>query len=214
MTLKSLRHSKDSFLFLCLICSNVKVDCLNVIIQSSLPIATGWIRQRSRGFLTRLDNVRWMKSGFPCLQWWWFFLALHHENLVEFLNITTCPPHTYVGLPMTMTPNSFLFWCLISRNLSTLPLSIPICLWFLLQINRFWPSFTCFSVLNRETFGVADALPLQQWKCCNQCASKFGKLSSGHRTGKGQFSFQSQRKAIPKNAQTTTQLHSSHMLGK
>ena len=50
------------------------------------------------------------------------------------------------------------------------------------------------------------------WKCCTQYASKFGKLSSGHRTGKGQFSFQSQRKAIPKNAQTTTQLNSSHML--
>ena len=29
-----------------------------------------------------------------------------------------------------------------------------------------------------------------------QHASKFGKLSSGHRTGKGQFSFQSQRKAM------------------
>ena len=42
-----------------------------------------------------------------------------------------------------------------------------------------------------------------------QYASKFGKLSSGHRTGKGQFSFQSQRKAMPKNAQTTAQLHSS-----
>ena len=41
-------------------------------------------------------------------------------------------------------------------------------------------------------------------KCCAQYASKFGKLSSGHRTGKGQFSFQSQRKAMPKNAQTTT----------
>ena len=27
------------------------------------------------------------------------------------------------------------------------------------------------------------------WKCCTQYASKFGKLSSGHRTGKGQFSF-------------------------
>ena len=39
-----------------------------------------------------------------------------------------------------------------------------------------------------------------------------GKLSSGHRTGKGQFSFQSQRKAMPKNAQTTAQLHSSHTL--
>ena len=51
-------------------------------------------------------------------------------------------------------------------------------------------------------------------KCCPQYASKFGKLSSGHRTGKGQFSFQSQRKAMPKNAQTTTQLHSSHTLVK
>ena len=50
------------------------------------------------------------------------------------------------------------------------------------------------------------------WKCCTQYASKFGKLSSGHRTGKGQFSFQSQRKALPKNTQTTAQLHSSHML--
>ena len=29
-----------------------------------------------------------------------------------------------------------------------------------------------------------------------------------------QFSFQSQRKAMPKNAQTTTQLHSSHRLAK
>ena len=50
------------------------------------------------------------------------------------------------------------------------------------------------------------------WKCCTQHVSKFGKLSSGHRTGKGQFSFQSQRKAMPKNAQTTAQLHSSHTL--
>ena len=51
-------------------------------------------------------------------------------------------------------------------------------------------------------------------KCCTQYASKFGKLSSGHRTGKGQFSFQSQRKAKPKNVQTTAQLHSSHRLAK
>ena len=51
-------------------------------------------------------------------------------------------------------------------------------------------------------------------KGCTPYASKFGKLSSGHRTGKGQFSFQSQRKAMPKNDQTTAQLHSSHMLAK
>ena len=51
-------------------------------------------------------------------------------------------------------------------------------------------------------------------KVLHSIASKFGKLSSGHRTGKGQFSFQSQREAMPKNAQTTAQLHSSHTLAK
>ena len=35
-------------------------------------------------------------------------------------------------------------------------------------------------------------------KGCTQYASKFGKLSSGHRTGKGQFSFQSQKKGNAK----------------
>ena len=49
-------------------------------------------------------------------------------------------------------------------------------------------------------------------KCCTQYASKFGKLSSGHRTGKGLFSFQSQTRAMPKNVQTITQLYSSHTL--
>ena len=40
-------------------------------------------------------------------------------------------------------------------------------------------------------------------KVLHSNVSKFGKLSSGHRTGKGQFLFQFQRKAMPKNAQTT-----------
>ena len=52
------------------------------------------------------------------------------------------------------------------------------------------------------------------WKWCTQYASKFGKLSSGHRAGKSQFSFQYQRKSMPKNVQTTTRLQSSHMLAK
>ena len=47
-------------------------------------------------------------------------------------------------------------------------------------------------------------------KCCTQYASKFGKLSSGHRTGKGQFSFQCLRKAMPKNTHTPAQFYSSH----
>ena len=52
------------------------------------------------------------------------------------------------------------------------------------------------------------------WKCCIQYASKFGKLSRGHRTRKGQFSFQSPKEAMPKNVQTAAQLHSSHTLAK
>ena len=51
-------------------------------------------------------------------------------------------------------------------------------------------------------------------KVLHSICQQFGKLSSGHRTGKGQFSFQSLRKAMQKNAQTTGQLHSSHMLVK
>ena len=51
-------------------------------------------------------------------------------------------------------------------------------------------------------------------KCCTQYASKLGKLSSGHRTGKGQISFQFHRKAMSKNAQSTAQKHTSHMLAK
>ena len=47
-----------------------------------------------------------------------------------------------------------------------------------------------------------------------QYASQFVKLNSGHRTGKGQVSFQSQRKAMAKNVQTTAQLHSSYTLVK
>ena len=60
-----------------------------------------------------------------------------------------------------------------------------------------------FQILNDETI---------LWKC--HYASKFGKPSSSHRTRKGQFSLQSQRKAMPKNVQTIAQLHSSHTLAK
>ena len=57
-------------------------------------------------------------------------------------------------------------------------------------------------------------LKMMLLKCYIQYASKLGKLSSGHRTGKGQFSFQFQIKVMPKDVQTTTQLHSFHTLAK
>ena len=49
-------------------------------------------------------------------------------------------------------------------------------------------------------------------KVLHSICQQIWKLSSGYRTRKGQFSFQSLRKAILKNAQTTTQLYSSHKL--
>ena len=65
-----------------------------------------------------------------------------------------------------------------------------------------------------------DGIPVELWQILKDDAvevlhlicQQSGKLSSGHRTGKGQFSCQSQRKATPKKVQITAQLHSSHML--
>ena len=51
-------------------------------------------------------------------------------------------------------------------------------------------------------------------KVLHSICQQFRKLSGDHRTGKGPFSFQSLRKAMPKNAQSTAQLHSSHTLVK
>ena len=63
-------------------------------------------------------------------------------------------------------------------------------------------------------FSYFKSWKMMSWKCCTQYARKFGKLSSGFRTGKRQFSFQSQRKTMPKIIQTTAWLHSSHTLAK
>ena len=60
-----------------------------------------------------------------------------------------------------------------------------------------------------ELFQILKDDPL---KVLHSICQQIWNLSNGHRTGKGQFSFQSQRKAMPKNVQTTSQLHSSHTL--
>ena len=73
------------------------------------------------------------------------------------------------------------------------------------------------SIITKKASGN-DGIPVELFqilkdddvKGCTQISSKFGKLHSGHRTGKYQFSFQSQRKTMPKNAQTTTQVHLFH----
>ena len=62
--------------------------------------------------------------------------------------------------------------------------------------------------MNKASGG--DGVPAELFQILKDDASKFGKLSSGHRTGKVQFSFQSQRKAMPKNAQNRTIALMSH----
>ena len=67
-----------------------------------------------------------------------------------------------------------------------------------------------------------DGIPVELFKILKDDAvkvlhsicHKFGKLSIDHRTGKSQFSYQSQRRAMPKNVQTTTQLNLFHMLAR
>ena len=58
-------------------------------------------------------------------------------------------------------------------------------------------------ILKDETVKVLHSICQQIWK-----------TQQWPQDWKGQLSFQSQRKEMPKNVQTTTQLHSSHMLAK
>ena len=60
-----------------------------------------------------------------------------------------------------------------------------------------------FQILNDDAVKVLHSICQQIWK-----------TQQWPQDWKSQFSFQSQRKAMPKNVQTTTQLHSSHMLAK
>ena len=60
-----------------------------------------------------------------------------------------------------------------------------------------------FQILKDDAVKVLHSICQQIWK-----------TQQWPRDGKGQFSFQSQRRAMPKNIQTTAQLHSSHMLAK
>ena len=60
-----------------------------------------------------------------------------------------------------------------------------------------------FQILDDDAVKVLHSICQQIWK-----------TQQWPKDWKGQFSFQSQRKAMPKNGKTTTQLHSSHMLAK
>ena len=74
-------------------------------------------------------------------------------------------------------------------------------------------------IMNKDNGG--DGIPVELFQILKEDAvkvlhsiyHKFGKLSNGHSSGIPR-TFQFQGKAMPKNAQTTALLHSSHMLVK
>ena len=60
-----------------------------------------------------------------------------------------------------------------------------------------------FQILKDDGVKVLHSMCQQMWK-----------TQQWLKDWKGQLSFQSQRRVMPKNVQTTTKLHSSHTLGK
>ena len=67
--------------------------------------------------------------------------------------------------------------------------------------------------------GGGDGIPVELFQIPEDDAVKVlhsicQQIWKTQQSGESQFSFQSQRKAMPKNAQTTAQLHSSHTLVK
>ena len=84
------------------------------------------------------------------------------------------------------------------------------------EIKRALESIT----MNKASGGAGIPVELVQIlkddavKVLHSICQQIWKTQQWPQDGKGQFSFQSQRKATPKNTQATTQLHSSHLLVK
>ena len=115
------------------------------------------------------------------------------EYTEELYKKDLCDPETHDGVITHLEPDILeceVKWALgsITKNKASGGNSIPVEL---------------FQILKDDAVKVLHSICQQIWK-----------TQQWHRTGKGQFSFQSQRKAMPKNAQTTRQLHSFHMLVK
>ena len=75
--------------------------------------------------------------------------------------------------------------------------------------------------ITKKKDSEGDGIPAESFQIVKDDAVKvlhlvcqqFCKIT-GHKTEKNQFSFQFQKKAIPKSIPITTQLHSSHMIAK
>ena len=94
--------------------------------------------------------------------------------------------------------------------------------WLVPQSQTFWNVKSSGPKEALLSIKLVDALELQQnysnpyrrmpSRFCIHYVNKSGRPSSGHRTGKGQSSFQFLRRVVPNNILTIRQLHSSHIL--
>ena len=179
------------------------------------PTVTPPAEKQHRRLHTPLASRGWAgKRGAGCVPFFVFYIFsyLLSKSWVAFLGAwCSLPAFRSCFVEFTRRLNALLM-NLWGRKCSSRPTPPPS---WLLQL------ITIFKVRNSNQISLVEfqlsyskSWKMMLWKCCTQYASKFGKLSSGHRTGKGQFSFQSQRKVMPKNAQTTAQLHAFHTLVK
>ena len=171
-------------------------------------------------------GIKWTVKNFLNIQWnQYWVLFLEEKNVVGFSSVQFShsvvsdswrphelqharPPYPSPTSGVHPNPCPLSRWCYPAISsfvipFSSGPQSFPTSGSF--QMSQFFAS-------GGQSIDLFQRLKIMLWKCCTQYASKFGKLRSGHRPGKGQFLLQSQRKAMPKNAQTTAQLQSSHML--
>ena len=154
--------------------------------SSEYPARTGWMSLQSKG-LWRVVLLQHHSSKASILQRSAFFIVqLSHPYMTSEKTITLTR-QTFVDKVMSLLFN------MLSRLVIT-----------------FLPRSKCLLISWLQS---PFAMILEPRKIVSHCFPIYLPWS-GHRTGKGQFSFQSQRKAVPKNAQTTAQLHSSHTLVK
>ena len=137
--------------------------------------------------------------------------CLTTSNLPWFMDLTFQVPVQYCSLqhwtllPSPVTSTTGCCFCFGSISSFFLKLCLhwsPVAYWAPASGGDGIP-VELFQILKDDAVKVLYSICQQIWR-----------TQQWPQTRKGQFSFQSQRKAMLKNAQTTTQLHSSHMIVK
>ena len=149
-----------------------------------------------------------------------FWNSLTSLMIQQMLAIWSLVPLPFLKPAWTSGSSWFMYywslaWRILSITLLACEMSSVVCSlsihWHCLSLGLEWKLTFSSPVATAEFSKCAGILSAA---LSQHHLSGFETLSSGHGTGKDHFSFQSQRKAMPKNAQTIARLHSSNMLVK